>query len=73
MCSSDLQSAWAKYGVNCTLVNQEWNTFLETRKKGDYGVARNGWLGDYNDPISFLDMWITASGNNDAQFGKYEA
>ncbi len=68
-----LQSAWAKYGVNCTLVNQEWNTFLETRKKGDYGVARNGWLGDYNDPISFLDMWITASGNNDAQFGKYEA
>ena len=52
------------------LENQEWATFLETRKKGDYSVARNGWLGDYNDPISFLDMWLTNSGNNDVQFGK---
>ena len=52
------------------LENQEWNTFLETRKNGDYSIARNGWLGDFNDPISFLDMWITASGNNDVQFGK---
>ena len=33
-------------------------------------MARNGWLGDYNDPISFLDMWTTSSGNNDAQFGR---
>jgi ABC-type oligopeptide transport system substrate-binding subunit len=49
---------------------QEWGTFLNTRKDGNYSVARNGWLGDYNDPISFLDMWITKSGNNDCQFGK---
>ena len=52
------------------LENQEWNTFLNTRKNGDYSVARNGWLADYNDPICFLDMWVTASGNNDVQFGK---
>ena len=65
-----LQQAFAVYGINMTLQNQEWNTFLETRKTGDYTIARNGWLADYNDPISFLDMWITASGNNDAQFGK---
>ena len=66
-----IQSAFAAYGINITLQNQEWATFLETRKQGQYGVARNGWLGDYNDPISFLDMWITGSGNNDSQFGKY--
>ena len=66
-----IQSAFATYGINITLQNQEWATFLETRKQGQYGVARNGWLGDYNDPISFLDMWITGSGNNDSQFGKY--
>ncbi|MEG0854394.1 MAG: peptide ABC transporter substrate-binding protein, partial [Angelakisella sp.] len=48
--------------------SQEWNTFLDSRKKGDYFIARNGWLGDYNDPISFLDMWITGGGNNDAQW-----
>lgn len=65
-----LQSAFAGVGINMTLVNQEWNTFLNTRKEGDYYVARNGWLADYNDPICFLDMWTTASGNNDVQYGK---
>jgi len=65
-----LQSALAGVGITMNLENQEWNTFLNTRKNGDYSVARNGWLADYNDPICFLDMWITASGNNDVQFGK---
>ena len=65
-----LQSALAGIGITMNLENQEWNTFLNTRKNGDYSVARNGWLADYNDPICFLDMWITASGNNDVQFGK---
>ncbi|MBQ2730711.1 MAG: hypothetical protein IJF24_01675 [Clostridia bacterium] len=65
-----LQSAFATVGLDMTLENQEWNTFLNTRKEGDYFVARNGWLADYNDPICFLDMWISGSGNNDIQFGK---
>jgi oligopeptide transport system substrate-binding protein len=66
----NLQATFAQYGINMTIEKQEWATFLNTRKNGDYSVARNGWLGDYNDPISFLDMWITSSGNNDSQFGK---
>ena len=65
-----LQGVWASVGITVNLVNQEWNTFLNTRKNGEYTIARNGWLADYNDPISFLDMWITVSGNNDVQFGK---
>jgi len=65
-----LQSALAAVGITMNLENQEWNTFLNTRKNGDYSIARNGWLADYNDPICFLDMWTTASGNNDVQFGK---
>ena len=65
-----LASAMAQVGITMNLENQEWNTFLNTRKAGDYSVARNGWLCDYNDPISMLDMWITSSGNNDCQFGK---
>ena len=65
-----LSSALASVGITMNLENQEWNTFLNTRKNGDYSVARNGWLADYNDPISFLDMWVTGSGNNDVQFGK---
>ena len=67
-----LQSALAGVGITMNLENQEWNTFLNTRKNGDYSIARNGWLADYNDPICFLDMWTTASGNNDVQFGKGE-
>lgn len=65
-----LQGALAGVGITMNLVNQEWNTFLNTRKAGDYNIARNGWVADYNDPICFLDMWVTASGNNDVQFGK---
>jgi oligopeptide transport system substrate-binding protein len=65
-----IQGAVAAVGINMTLTNQEWNTFLNTRKDGDYSVARNGWVADYNDPISFLDMWTSGSGNNDVQFGK---
>lgn len=69
-----LQNMWSKLGVNVELVSQEWATFLNTRKNGEYNIARNGWLGDYNDPISFLDMWITGGGNNDAQWSnaKYD-
>ena len=65
-----IQSAFANIGINMSMENQEWATFLNTRKDGDYSIARNGWLADYNDPISFLDMWTTASGNNDIQYGK---
>jgi len=65
-----IQSALASVGITINLENQEWNTFLNTRKAGDYSIARNGWLADYNDPICFLDMWTTDSGNNDVQFGR---
>ena len=65
-----LQSALANFGITMNLENQEWNTFLNTRKDGDFSIARNGWLADYNDPICFLDMWTSGSGNNDVQFGK---
>ena len=65
-----LQAALKNAGITMNLENQEWNTFLETRKNGDYSIARNGWLADYNDPICFLDMWTSGSGNNDVQFGK---
>ena len=65
-----IQGQLASIGISMQLENQEWATFLNTRKSGDYSVARNGWVADYNDPICFLDMWTTASGNNDVQFGK---
>lgn len=65
-----IQSALNTVGINMTMENQEWNTFLNTRKDGDFSVARNGWVADYTDPICFLDMWVSGSGNNDVQYGK---
>ena len=65
-----MKEVYETYGITMKIEVQEWNTFLDTRKSGDYSFARNGWLADYNDPISFLDMWLTESGNNDCQFGK---
>ena len=65
-----IQNAFAAVGINMELTNQEWNTFVDTRKNGDYTVARNAWVADYNDPICYLDMWLSTSGNNDIQFGK---
>jgi len=67
-----LQQMWAELGVTVTLESQEWSVFLNTRKNGEYQVARNGWLNDYNDPIGMLDMWITGGGNNDAQWSNAE-
>ena len=68
-----LQQMWQEeLGVTVQLQNQEWNAFLETRKKGEYQIARNGWIADYHDTCSFLDMWYTGGGNNDAQYSNPE-
>ena len=67
------QNMWqTELGVTVNLSNQDWNVFLKSRKDGDFQIARNGWIADYNDPCSFLDMWYTGGGNNDAQYSNPE-
>lgn len=65
-----LQQDFAAIGANVTIETSEWNVFLNDRKAGNYDMARNGWLADFNDPINMLEMWTTNSGNNDVQFGR---
>jgi oligopeptide transport system substrate-binding protein len=68
-----LQNMWrTNLGVNVTIGNQEWNVFLDTRKNGNFMFARDGWIGDYNDPIGFLDMFVTGGGNNNPQYANRE-
>lgn len=67
-----IQQDWAKIGVNVTLTNQEWKVFLNTRQEGQYQIARHGWSGDYVDPMTFLDLWVTDGGNNDAGYSNAE-
>lgn len=65
-----MQDDFATYGITMDIRPIEWDTFLAERKAGNYDVARNGWIADFNDPINMLEMWTSVSGNNDAQFGK---
>lgn len=65
-----LQQDFAAIGINMTIKTADWNVFLDERKAGNYDIARNGWLADFNDPINMLEMWTTDSGNNDCQFGR---
>jgi len=65
-----MQQDLATIGINMEIKSEEWNVFLNDRKNGNYDFAREGWLADYNDPINMLEMWLTDSGNNDAQFGR---
>lgn len=51
-------------GIEIRLYNQDWKAFLETEKNGDFSIARGGWIGDYLDPNTFLDMFLTGGGNN---------
>ncbi|MCF3097289.1 oligopeptide ABC transporter substrate-binding protein OppA [Aeromonas australiensis] len=61
-------SMWKKLGVQVSLVNQEWKTYLETKKQGQFDVSRAGWVADYNEASSMLDLMQSGHGNND---GKY--
>ena len=57
-----------KLGVQATLANQEWKTFLETRGNQDFQLARGAWCGDYNEASTFLDLLTGPSGYNDGKF-----
>jgi oligopeptide transport system substrate-binding protein len=52
--------------------NMEFKVLLDKRTKKDYQISRAGWNGDYLDPMTFLDMWTTTSGNNDAGWSNAE-
>jgi oligopeptide transport system substrate-binding protein len=55
-------------GIEARAYNQEWQSFLTTVKNRDYDISRYGWIGDYEDPNTFLDMWLTGGGNNNTGF-----
>jgi oligopeptide transport system substrate-binding protein len=61
-----VQAQWKQHlGLTVPLKNIEWKTFLDSRAKLQYnGVARAGWVGDYMDPYSFLDLFSTELGDN---------
>lgn len=70
-----MQQMWKKnLGVNVVLVNQEWKVYLDTQTSHNFTLSRAGWIGDYNDANTFLDMFMSDNGNNKAGFvnAKYD-
>ena len=60
-----LQAMWKKYlGIEISIQQMEWTSYLNTMMSKDYDLAAGGWIGDYMDPLTFLDMWIKDGGNN---------
>lgn len=60
-----LQQMWKKnLNIDVMLNNQDWKVYLDSESSGQYQISRAGWIGDYVDPNTFLDLWITGGGNN---------
>lgn len=69
-----VQAMWKQaLGVDVTLHNEEWKVYLDTRDQKNHQIARAGWIGDYPDPINFLDMFLSTAGpRNDAGYNNPE-
>ncbi len=68
-----IQSQWKRgLGIDVGLENQEWAAFLTSTRQGEYDIARAAWIGDYVDPNTFLDMFVTDGANNQTGWGDSE-
>lgn len=60
-----IQQMWRKgLGIDARLLNQEWKVYLDTLNTLNFDVCWSAWVGDYADPMTFLDLMTTNSGNN---------
>jgi oligopeptide transport system substrate-binding protein len=64
-----VQSMWKKnLGVDVKLQNQEWKTYIDSRNSGNFDVIRASWIGDYNEPSTFLSLFTTEHTGNIPRF-----
>jgi oligopeptide transport system substrate-binding protein len=68
-----LQNMWKEVlGIEVSLKMSDWATVLQDRRNGNFDISRNGWIADYNDPVTMLNLFITTSGNNDGKYANPE-
>jgi oligopeptide transport system substrate-binding protein len=64
-----LQGMWkTNLGIEIKLRNLDWKTMQNAQRTGDFQLSRMGWIADYNDPMSFLELFISHNGNNAAGY-----
>jgi oligopeptide transport system substrate-binding protein len=60
-----VQAMWRDtLGIEVEIENKEWNAYIVATQELDYDIANSGWIGDYLDPLTFLEMWTPGNGNN---------
>ena len=60
-----IQQMWKKaLHIEVRLINQDWKVYLASQKNMDFQIARASWIGDFVDPINFLDCFVSNGGNN---------
>lgn len=60
-----VQAMWKQnLGIEVRLLSLDFRAYLENQRTGSYEISRSRWIGDYNDPNTFLDMFVTDGGNN---------
>lgn len=60
-----IQQMWKNaLNINVIISNQDWKVFLDNQRTMNFLISRASWIGDYPDPNTFLDMWVTNGGNN---------
>ena len=60
---------WKKnLGAEVKLQNQEWKTYIDSRNSGNFDVIRASWIGDYNEPSTFLSLLTSSHSGNIARF-----
>lgn len=60
-----IQKNWQQeLGIRVELNRQEWKVYLKSTHALEHQIARAGWIGDFNDPMTFLDMFQQTGGNN---------
>ena len=67
-----LQQAWGELGLKVEVNIVEWKSFTPQRRSGNYQIARDGWVMDYNDPSNILELALTGNGNNNAKYSNPE-
>lgn len=60
-----LQAQWrAELGANITISQLEQKTWVQNQQRLDYTLSSGGWIGDFVDPVTFLSLFLSTSGNN---------
>jgi len=71
-----IQQMWKEsLGIDSTMIQEEWAVFQQTRNDKSFVVVRHGWIGDYNDPMTFIDVFVSDSPQNNGGYSnaKFDA